>query len=89
LIDQCTLLGTDRRVTMVEVVGFARGSRILPDLFRLVFAGQPAAVQRRPHQRADVVSPAPWQHIVIDGAHEHGVRRLLAARHAPLVPLGG
>ena len=44
--------------------------------------GDPAAVQRRPHDDAEVVTAARRQHLGLDPAGQRRVRRLLARRTA-------
>jgi hypothetical protein len=74
---------------VVEVVGHAVGPRrrrrrrAAP-----VFAREPPAVERRPHQHADVVLLADGQHVPFHAPSEHRVRRLLGHRPLAVPPLG-
>ena len=80
LIDQRVLLGADRLVAVVEVIGLPQRPRrgVVDDT--LVLAGQPATVQRRPDDDAEIVTATCREHVTLDSTCERRVRRLLARR---------
>ena len=62
---------------------------VVGDVTLGVAAGQPAAVQRAPHEHAHAVALARRQQGVLDLAGEDRVRRLLGAERLEAVAVGG
>ena len=69
-----------RLVLVVEVVALPVGPVVGVAAGALVLAGEPAAVERRPADHADVLVAAQRQDVALDAAGEERVRRLLARR---------
>ena len=80
------VLGVVRRHVLAGVVGPRAGGRrhVAP-----VLPGEPAAVQRRPHQHAEPVAPGGGQHGGLHAARQDRIRRLLAHERVGVAALRG